>query len=229
VKRNLTAENIKREIDISLERLDTDYIDIYFTHWQAVPEFPVPISETMGALNDIRKTGKIRAIGASNVTLDQIKEYLKYGRIEIVQNRFSMLDQKSFREVNDFCLENDITFQAYSPFERGLLTGAVGKEFTVKPGDARSNIPWYQDDLRGKVLEMLNGFAPLCKKYECSVAGLVVAWTLAQAPNVNVDAGSRRVKAIKENARGGEFPLSADDLRMMNDAVEGVLALRKGL
>ena len=226
VKRNLTADNIKREIDLSLGRLNMDYSDIYFTHWQAVPEFPVPIEETMGALNDIKKSGKIRAIGASNASLEQIREYLKYGRIEIVQNRFSMLDQKSFREVNDFCLENQITFQAYSPFERGLLTGAVDMDFVVNPGDARSSIPWYREDLRRKVLDMLDGFAPLCRKYECTTAGLVVAWTLAQAPNVNVDAGSRKVSAIEENARGGGFTLAEKDKRTITEEVEKILALQ---
>jgi methylglyoxal reductase len=225
VRRNLTADNIKREIDISLGRLNTDYIDVYYTHWQSVPDFPVPISETMGALTEIKKAGKIRSIGASNVSLEQIKEYMKYGQLDIIQDRFSMLDQHSFKEVNDFCLNNNISFQAYSPFERGLLTGAVGRDFKINPGDARSNIKWYRDDLREKILEMLEGFSPLCKKYECSLASLIVACTLAQAPNVNVDAGSRRVKAIEENARGGEIILTNEDKNMMNEAINNILSM----
>ncbi|MDR1933537.1 MAG: aldo/keto reductase [Spirochaetales bacterium] len=220
VRRNTTAKNIKREIDISLKRLNTDYIDIYYTHWQAIEEFPVPIAETMGALMDLKKEGKIRAIGASNVSGDQIREYLKYGRIDIIQNRFSMLDQMSFRELNPLLLENDITFHAYSPFERGLLTGAVDMNFVVKPADARSAIKWYETSRRREVLDMLDGWKPLCEKYACTLAGLAVAWLIHQGPNINVDAGSRRVKAIEENARGGEITLEEADIAAMTKKID---------
>ncbi|MCL1817463.1 MAG: aldo/keto reductase [Spirochaetaceae bacterium] len=219
VRRNTTAKNIKREVDISLARLGTDYIDIYYTHWQAVPEFPVAIEETMSALLDLKKAGKIRAIGASNVSKEHVLEYLKYGRIDVIQNRFSPLDQMSFRVLNPLLLENDISFHAYSPFERGLLTGAVDMGFVVRPGDARSAVKWYEPARRREVLDMLDSWKPLCEKYGCALAGLVVAWLLHQAPNVNVDAGSRRVKAIEENARGGDIDFDAADLAEMTKKI----------
>lgn len=223
VRRNVTADNIKREIDLTLQRLNMDYIDIYYTHWQAIDPFLVPIEETMGALCDIKKAGKIRAIGASNVSKEQIEEYLKYGRLDIIQNRLSMLDQASYKEVEEICLKNDITFHAYSPFERGLLTGAVDMDFVVKPGDARSAIKWYQPEQRRKVIDMLNSWEPICKAHQCSLASLVVAWTLALAPNINVDAGSRRVKALEENALGGSVDLTKDELAMMNEPIDRLL------
>lgn len=224
VMRNATAKSIKKSVTESLMRLKTDYLDICFTHWQAVEPFLVPIEETMGALCDLKKEGKIRAIGASNVDLDQIKEYMKYGQLDIIQNRFSMLDQESFRTLNSFCLVNNITFHAYSPFERGLLTGAVDMNFVVNPGDARSNVKWYQSEKRRQVLDMLESWKPLCEKYNCTQAGLTVAWTSAQAPNVNVDSGSRRIKAIEENARGGMFVLDNTDKLAMNAAIEKLIA-----
>lgn len=220
VRRNTTAKNIMREIDITLGRLGTDYLDIYYTHWQAVPEFPVPIAETMGALNELKKQGKIRAIGASNVNREQILEYLKHGRIDIIQNRFSPLDQMSFRELNGLLVENGITFHAYSPFERGLLTGAVDMHFAIKPGDARSAVKWYLPERRREVLDMLEAWKPLCEKYHCTLAGLTVAWMLRQAPNINVDAGSRRVKAIEENSRGGESRLEPADVAGMTAQID---------
>ena len=223
VRRNTTAKNIKREVDISLKRLGTDYIDIYYTHWQAIAELPVPIEETMGALMDLKKAGKIRAIGASNVSKEHILEYLKYVRIDIIQNRFSPLDQMSFRVLNPLLLENDITFHAYSPFERGLLTGAVDMSFVVNPGDARSAVKWYEPARRREVLDMLGGWKPLCEKYNCTLAGLVLAWLLHQAPNVNVDAGSRRVKAVEENARGAEIDLDGADLAAMTGKINALV------
>lgn len=223
VRRNLTAANIKREIDLTLSRLNMDHIDIYYTHWQSIEPFLIPIEETMGALCDLKKEGKIRAIGASNVSKEQIEEYLKYGRLDVIQNRLSMLDQTAFKEVNQLCLDNDITYHAYSPFERGLLTGAVDMNFKVNPGDARSAIHWYQPEQRKQVLEMLDSWKPICEKYGCSLAGLVVAWTLALAPNINVDAGSRRVKAIEENAYGGTITLTDEELAGMNKQIDALL------
>jgi methylglyoxal reductase len=223
VRRNTTAKNIKREVDISLKRLGTDYIDIYYTHWQAAPEFPIPIEETMGALVDLKKAGKIRAIGASNVSKEHVLEYLKYGRIDIIQNRFSPLDQMSFRVLNPLLLENDITFHAYSPFERGLLTGAVDMNFVVRPGDARSAVKWYEPERRREVIDMLDSWKPFCEKYNCTLAGLVVAWLLHQAPNINVDAGSRRVKAIEENAQGGEISFDETDLSAITKKINSLV------
>lgn len=224
VMRNASAKSIKKSVEESLKRLKTDYLDICFTHWQAVEPYLVPIEETMGALCDLKKEGKIRAIGASNVNIDHMKEYMKYGQLDIIQNRFSMLDQESFRALNGFCLENNITFHAYSPFERGLLTGAVDMDFVVKPGDARSNVKWYQSQQRRHVLNMLESWKPLCEKYNCTLAGLTVAWTSAQAPNVNVDSGSRRIKEIEQNARGGMFILDNADIQQMNDSIEKLIA-----
>lgn len=223
VRRNTTAKSIMREADISLGRLGMDYIDIYYTHWQAVPEFPVPVEETMGALLKLKEQGKIRAIGASNVNEEQVREYLKYGRIDIIQNRFSMLDQMSYRTLNGLLLENEITFHAYSPFERGLLTGAVGMDFRVNPGDARSAVPWYAPDRRREVLDMLASWRPICERHQCTLAGLAVSWLLAQAPNVNVDAGSRRVQAVEENARAGDFLLEPAELERMSEQVNALV------
>ena len=223
VRRNTTAKNIKREIDLTLGRLNMEYIDIYYTHWQAVNEFPVPIEETMGAMMDLKKAGKIRAVGASNVNLEQVREYLKYGSLDIIQNRFSMLDQMSFRTLNQTLLDHNITFHAYSPFERGLLTGAVDMNFVVNAGDARSAVKWYEPARRREVLDMLESWQPLCRKYNCSLAGLAVAWMTQQAPNINVDAGSRRVKAIEENARGGEFIFEAEDLAAVSGQVNSLV------
>lgn len=224
VRRNTTAKNIMREAELSLQRLGTDYIDIYYTHWQATPEFPIPVEESMSALLRLKEQGKIRAIGASNVNAEQVREYMKYGGIDSIQNRFSMLDQMSYRVLNELLLANGITFHAYSPFERGLLTGAVGMDFVVQPGDARSAVRWYEPARRREVLDMLEGWKPLCEKYNCTLAALAVSWLLAQAPNVNVDAGSRRVRAIEENARAGGFTLEPAELERMSLQVNALAA-----
>ena len=224
VTRNLSPKAIRRSVEGSLKRLGTDYVDLLITHWQSVPPAFTPIEETMGTLMDLKKEGKILGIGASNVTLDQIKEYQKYGPLDLIQERYSMLDPTSFDSLNGYCKENNIVYQAYSVLERGLLTGAYSMDTPVKPGDARNEwCVWYQHDRRKSIIELLDSWKPLCEKYQTSQAGLTIAWTLQQAPNLNVDAGSRRVKAVEENAQGGNFLIEQEDLCAMSAAITKIL------
>ncbi len=220
VTRDLSAKAVRRSVENSLKRLQMDHVDICYTHRQAVPPNQAPIEETMGEMTKLQKEGKIRFIGVSNVTLEQLKEYMKYGRVESVQQRMSMLTLTDYHMVEDYCLENGIMFQAYSVLERGLLTGAYTMDSVIRPGDARNEwCTWYQPEKRRLVLEMMDGWKDLCEKYDCSQAALSVAWLTQQNPNVNADIGSRKVKNITDNARGGEILLEAEDLQRMNAAV----------
>lgn len=224
VTRDLSAKAVRRSLENSLRRLKMDYVDLCITHWQSVSPFFTPISETMGTLLDMKKEGKLRAIGASNVTLEQVKEYMKYGQIDLVQERFSMLHPTSFAALNDFCQANGIMYHAYSVLERGLLTGAYTMESVIRPGDARNEwCEWYQPQKRIKVIDMLNFFGVLCEKYACTQAALTIAWTLQQAPNVNVDVGARRVESVEQNIRGGEILIESKDLEVMNRVVDRLL------
>ncbi len=224
VSRNLSPQAIRRSLEGSLKRLKTDYVDLYITHWQSVPPAFTPIEETMATLMELKKEGKIRAIGASNVTVEDIQEYLKYGQLDLVQERYSMLDPTSYDRLNQLCLKEGITYQAYSVLERGLLAGTYTMDTKVTPGDARNEwCVWYQPKRRKRVLDLLESWKPLCEKYNTTQAGLTIAWTLQQAPNINVDAGSRRVEAVEQNARGGEFLIEENDLKNMNAAIQIIL------
>ena len=224
ITRNLSPKAIRRSVEGSLKRLGTDHIDVLITHWQSVPPAFTPIAETAECLLQLKKEGKILGIGASNVELDQIKEYLSCLRLDLIQERYSMLDPTSFDRLNSFCEENGIVYQAYSVLERGLLTGAYRMDTPVSKGDARSDwCVWYEAHRRSRVLELLDSWKGLCKKYNTSQAGLTIAWTLEQASNINVDAGSRRVSAVEENARGGEFRIEPEDLAEMNKAIKKLI------
>lgn len=224
ISRNLSPKAIRRSLEDSLRRLKTDYIDLYITHWQSVLPAFTPVEETMCTLMDLKQEGKIRAIGASNVSEDHIREYLKYGQLDLIQERYSMLDPTSFDALNGICLENGITYQAYSVLERGLLTGAYDMNSIIKPGDARNEwCVWYQPKRRKRIIDLLESWKPLCEKYQTSQAGLTIAWTLQQAPNINVDVGSRRPAAVEQNCRGGEFLIESQDLEQMSNAVKVIL------
>lgn len=216
--RNLSAKSLRKQIENSLTRLGTDYIDIFVTHWQSIPPFKYAIEETMGALNDFIKEGKIRAIGISNVTPEEVDEYCKFGKISIIQQKFSMLDRTHEMTLMPKAKEHGITFQAYSPLERGILTGKVRME-TQTVGLAKNGIKWYQPENREKILAVLDSFGPICTKYDCSLTNLAIAWTAAQMDNMNVLCGARKVDQVADNARGGDIVLEQADLDFINAAV----------
>ena len=222
IVRNSRPERLKEEVEMSLKRLKTDYIDLYIVHWQAMPEFPCPISDTMGFLMDLKKQGKIRAIGASNLNEEQFKEYVKYGQLDLIQEKYSMLDRTVEKKFFDLCDKNGVTFQAYSPLERGVLTGKYKPGTPVNMGLAKGKIKWYEEANLVKIVELTDKWAPLCKKYGCTMTHLVIAWTAAQGngKNVNVLCGARKIPQIEENVGGGDITLEAKDIAKMRADVE---------
>ena len=122
---------------------------------------------------------------------------------------------ESFRAL---CQENQITMQAYSPLEQGLLTGKIRMDYVLDAVNVRNKISWFQPEKRQKVLDMLDGWAPLCEKYGCSTVALVIAWTMAQG--MNVICGGRKTKHIADYIAGGDLELSAEDLKAMADDLE---------
>ena len=220
ILRNTLPESLREELHASLRRLQTDYIDIYIVHWQEVPEFPCPIADTMGFLMDLKKEGKIRAIGASNLSREQFLEYTAAGELDLIQERYSMLYRKAEPIFFPLCKEHGVTFQAYSPLERGALTDAFLEGKLEVKGLARSKIPWFHGEEGNRLKKVLAGFKPLCEKYSCTLTQLVIAWTAAQGTghNVNVLCGARTIGQIEENAKGGFLTLeNADVERMLRD------------
>ena len=140
VHRYLGPELIAHELNESLKRLRTDYIDLYITHWQ---DPTTPIAETMGALEDLRKAGKIRTIGASNVSAADIVGYVAAGTLDAIQEQYSMVHRDIEAELVPLCARHGIAILSYSSLALGLLTGKIGPERTVRgrrPEDCRPAI-----------------------------------------------------------------------------------------
>lgn len=216
VYKDLSPEGIRRDLEYSLKRLNTDYIDVYFTHQQSEI---VATKEVMHQLMTLKKEGKIRAIGASNASLDDLKEYVAYGQLDVIQEKYSMLDRKLEDAIIPFCEENDITVQAYSPIERGLLTGNIKPGHTPKPGDARDNKKWWTPGNQYLVANMLDGWKDLAAKYDCTLGNLVINWTIRQSDQMNVLIGARKLPHIEENLQAASLNLEEEDLaRMTRDA-----------
>ena len=217
IRRNLSPSSIRVQVEQSLRRLNTDYLDLLVTHWQSIEPFFTPIEDTVATLEALKREGKIRFYGASNVSLDQIKEYQKYGELSLVQERFSLLSRQNQRLV-EYCEQSNITFQAYSPLERGLLTGKLQRDTQVI-GTAKASISWYQSEKRAMVLDVLDRLSGLCALHRCTIGNLIIAWTMSYSTAMNVLCGARKPEQVIENAKASDVTLSSDDKKFIGELV----------
>lgn len=220
VKRNLSRRVIEREIDRSLKLLGTDYIDIYYPHNPASPPFLTPVEETMDTLLGLKKAGKIRCIGLSNATTAELKAYMQYGRIDILQRRYNILDCMVEDDFFDLIRENGMSFHAYMPLERGLLTGIVTMDTQCDKGDARDEEAWWKQERRAAVLDFVEKLKGVAQKYGISLSQLSIAYLLNRADFVNVICGMRKTKHVYENAQAADITISPADIahiREMSD------------
>lgn len=217
MNRCLDPDTIKTEIELSLKRLDTDYIDVYFTHWQSVEPYVTPIEKTMKCLEDLRSQGLIKAIGASNVSKEDIAEYSKFGKLDVIQEKYSMLDRVIEDTLVPSC--DNIAVMAYSPLEQGLLTGKIGMDYTPTDTEYRSTLPWYKPENRIKVINMLKEFEPITSKHNCTLAQLVTAWCIYQKGITHVLCGARKPEHILDTVKAADIKLTAEELEFMRNAV----------
>jgi len=212
------ADGIREEVERSLRRLQTEVIDLYQTHWQ---DDSVPIEEKMGVLEDLKKEGKIRAIGVSNASPEQIDRYREFGQVDADQEQYSMLDRE-MEEANLLkCERENIAFLAYSPLGQGLLTGKIGPDREYPEDDQRRHKTRFRPDNVRQVHAMLEKMQPIARRHNLSLAQLTMAWTLAQPGCSHVLCGARTAQQAIDNAGAGSVELSSDELVAITDAVEG--------
>jgi methylglyoxal reductase len=222
VTRSLRPDTIRLEVEDSLRRLGTDTIDLYQTHWPSIDPDKTPIADTMDCLLKLREEGKIRAIGVSNATIDDMDAYQSVGVISSCQPRFSMLDRGIEADILPYCHKNNISILAYSPLEQGLLTNKIGMDRQLTEDEFRNNIPWFRPENRQKVLDMLAGWQDLCDEHKCTTAQLVIAWTIAQEGLTVALCGARKVKNAVENAKAGDVNLSEATISRMREDVKAL-------
>jgi methylglyoxal reductase len=213
VYRFLDPQSIRHEIEQSLTRLDTDYIDLYQVHWM---DDITPIPDTMGVLLDLKKEGKIRAIGLSNATVECLKQYNTEGDIVSDQERYSVFDRKIEKENIRYCADHNMAFIAYSPLFHGLLTGKVTRQTLFEAGDIRSTRLRFAPDYIEKVNEMLARLEPIIRSRGVTIPQLVLAYMLHHPGCTHVVAGARKVSHAVENAGAADLDLSDDEMTYMD-------------
>ena len=207
VWRNLKPEAIKRQVEDSLKRLDTDYVDVLLTHWQCPVD---PLENTVRAMEDLKKEGKIRAWGSCNNTPDSLSGYFEDDLKPVLfQERWSLLERKNENILN-YAEKKGVIFQAYSSMERGLLTGKVKPTDEIK-GSAKKSDKWFKRENIERVNDALKPLIPLCEKNNVPMHVLLSSYALSLSPSFSLVLGARRVEQVVDNRRILSFSLSKED------------------
>lgn len=201
---------LKKQCEDSLRRLQTDHIDLYYLH-RLDPN--VAIEESVGALGDLVREGKIAAIGLSEVSADTIRRAQREHPIAAVQTEYSLWTRNAEIAVLEECRRSGIAFVAFSPLARGFLTGKLRDVSTLEPKDIRNNMPRFNPDNYAKNLQLLDRYLQLAQQAGCSPAQLALAWLKAQGDHIVPIPGTRHVGHMREN-------LAADDIRIDPATVE---------
>ena len=221
VHRYLGRDAIRHEVEQSLKRLGTDYIDLYITHWQ---DPTTPIEETMAALEELRQAGKIRAIGASNVGRGELEQYIAIGGLDAIQERFSMIDREIEADLLPLTRRNGVATLSYSSLALGLLSGGIGPERIFSGDDQRRDNPRFSVGNREKVAAFAKTIRPIAEKHGATIAQIVIAWTLEQEGVTFALCGARNPGQALDNARAGTIRLDGDDLSTIDAAIAAKLA-----
>ncbi len=209
VHRYLGPDGIAHEVEQSLKRLRTDYIDHYISHWQ---DPTTPIADTMEALTRLRDQGKIRSIGASNVGEDDLSAYLATGGLDAIQERYSMLDRGIEATLLPMARGAGVSTLSYSSLALGLLTGKISASRAFEGDDQRAADPRFSTENRQHAANFSAALAPLADKHGASVAQLVIAWTLSQPGITFALCGARSPAQALDNAKAARLRLDAADL-----------------
>lgn len=202
-----SPEFLKQSVDDALRRLQTDYIDLFYIHF---PDEDTPKDEAVGALQEMKEAGKIRAIGVSNFTLDQLKEANKDGYVDVLQSEYNLLNREVEKDILPYTAENNITFVPYFPLESGLLAGKYDENTTFN--DIRAQKPNFQGETFKENLRKVNEVKKIADRKGEETAHVVLAWYLHQ-PSVDVlIPGAKSSDQVVNNLKTSEVELTKEEV-----------------
>jgi aryl-alcohol dehydrogenase-like predicted oxidoreductase len=211
--------SIMKECEDSLRRLRTDYIDLYQIHW---PDSTTPIAETMEALADLLKAGKIRAAGVCNYNAAQMAEAERTLKLASDQVPFSMINRGIERELTPWCIAHKKAILAYSPLQRGILTGKIRPGHTFQAGDTREESRFYKEENIVRINAFLDGLRPLAASKGATLSQLIIRWTL-ERPGITIAlVGARDARQAVENAGAIGVKLSGEEIAWINEKLEAL-------
>lgn len=207
-----SKKRVMKECEDSLRRLQTDYIDLYQIHW---PDNTTPIAETFEAVQRLIEQGKVRAAGVCNYGVDQVTEALQTIQLASNQVPYSMINREIEKNVVPQAIEHGMGIIAYSPLQRGLLTGKIKPGHKFSEGDSREGNRFYTDENIRRTNALLEEIHPIAAEHGATVAQVVINWTIHQPGIACTLVGARNEQQVTDNAKALHFTLTPEQLEQI--------------
>lgn len=198
---------LRQQVEDSLKRLQTDYIDLYYMHF---PDGRTPLDEVAGTLKELKDEGKIRAIGASNLDFEQLQTFNRDGHLDVLQSEYSLLKRQAEQDLLPYCVEHGISFIPYFPLASGLLTGKFTKDATFD--DIRAKDPLFQGDAFLQNLEKVDKLKTIAQSKHAETAHVALAWLLAQDGIDAIIPGAKRAEQVLQNLKTNDVQLTKEEI-----------------
>lgn len=209
-------EYVREACEASLKRLNLDVIDLYFQHRV---DRQVPIEDTVGAMSDLVKEGKVRTLGLSECSSETLRRAHAVHPISALQSELSLWTQFALNDHLPVCKELGVTYVAYSPLGRGMLTGAIKSDGDMSDKDRRRDHPRFQGDNLKHNVAVIAPIEALARAKGCTPAQIALAWVLAQGDNVLPIPGSKRIEHLNLNVAATEISLSDAEIQELYDSI----------
>ncbi len=221
-KDNLKAADLRRAVEKSLSRLQTDYLDLYYIHW---PNPEIPLAETITEMDKMRAEGIIRAIGVSNFSLAQLEEAANYARIDVIQPEYSLLQRDIETKLLPYCRKNSIAVMSYSSIAKGILTGAfhLGKA-QLKEDDFRRTRRLFLPEHLEKETELIMLLKEIADSQKATLSQIAISWLLRQEGLTSAIVGTQSEKHLLENIQASNIRLTPAELSQLDQVSRKVLA-----
>ena len=211
---NGRPEYVKKSVEGSLKRLNVDVIDLYYLH-RKDPD--TPIEETIGAMADLVKEGKIRGIGVSELNSETLRKAHATHPLSALQTEYSLWSRDPEDDIIPTCKELGIAFVAYSPLGRGFLTGQIKKFEDLDQDDYRRFSPRFMGENFDKNIQLVKKIESIAQEKDCTPAQLALAWVLAQGDHIFPIPGTKHIKYVEENVKAINVDLSDEDLKQIEE------------
>ncbi|WP_277679525.1 aldo/keto reductase [Gracilibacillus dipsosauri] len=206
-KLNNSPAFLKASVDDALNRLQTDYIDLFYIHF---PDEDTPKAEAVGALKELKDQGKIRSIGVSNFSIEQLKDANRDGYVDVLQSEYNLFKRQAEKELLPYTAENQISFVPYFPLASGLLGGRYDENTTFD--DLRANDPLFQGEAFKANLKKVEELRPLAEAKGAEIAHIVLAWYLTRDSIDAIIPGAKRVEQVKNNLNTLDVKLTQTEI-----------------
>lgn len=203
---------LKEQVEKSLQRLKTDYIDLLYIHF---PDEHTPKDEAVGALKELKDEGKIRAIGVSNFSLALLQEANKDGYVDVVQEHYNLIHRDAEKELFPYTLKHQIAFIPYFPLASGLLTGKYTKDTEIP--EYRQKSQFFQKETYEKIVEKVERLRTIAQSKDVEVANVVLAWYLTREAITAIIPGAKCAAQVLNNLKTAKVLLSEEEIQEIDE------------